>query len=313
MSEIDLSISIVNTNNWEYLHGCLNSIFHNLGKISFEVLVADNYSEDGSVENVEKLFPEVRLTKNTQRFGFAKNNNINIKASKGKYVLILNDDTVILPNTIEGVLPIFESNPDIGVIGCKMIGPAGQFQGSSARKFRTLFSEFIIETGLFRIFPQIYITPHAGLTEIDLPSEAGFFVRREVIDQVGIFDERFFMFGEGADWCQRIKKAKWRIVYYPDCQIIHYGGTTNRKSSIKMFIQFYKSTYLLFQKNHCIKGLTYRIMICMIFSLKRLYLSLLSLLSPSNRKHYYELKPYYDGLLDFFIIKFKNKDYPFAG
>ncbi len=308
---MDLSISIVNTSNWTFLKPCLESIYTNIKNISFEILVVDNVSDDGSSENIRVLFPDVILTRNAKRHGFAKNNNFNLQKASGRYLMLLNDDTLMLPGTIEKAIEVMDQNPEIGMLGCKMICPDGEYQKASARKFRTLLSELIIETGLFRLFPQIYITPGTELTEVDMPSEAGMMVRREVVNEVGLLDDRFFMFGEGADWCRRIKAAGWKIVYYAGCPVIHFGGTTNKRSSLKMYVQFYKSTYLFFQKESRFKSAVYRGLLMAVFGGKKVLLWVGAKISPGNKAHYEEMKPYYDAMLDYLLNRFHDADYPY--
>jgi len=273
--------------------------------------VVDNVSIDGSAEKIKTLFPQVILTENKERYGFAKNNNINIRKAKGSFIMLLNDDTLVLPDTFDKALAVFNLDRKIGVVGCKMIDPDGTIQKASSRKFRTLLSEFVIETGLFRIFPQSFIMPNSDVMEIDVPSEAGMILRREVIADVGLLDQDFFMFGEGPEWCRRIKKTGWKVVYFNDCPIIHFGGTTNKRTSEKMYVQFYKSTYLFFRKEKPIKGVIYRYMMTTIIVLKHSILWTLSLISSKFKAKYLHTKPYYDTLMGYFLNEFDSQDYPF--
>ena len=252
--KVDLSISIVNTSNWKYLDPCIDSIFNNVKTVEYEVLVVDNYSDDESAEKIKQKYTKVKLTENKKRYGFAKNNNINIKKAIGKYIMLLNDDTLVLPNSIEKAVSFLDNHPDIGVVGLKMISPNGEYQKSSARNFRSLISTVIGEIELFRRKIDTRFVNFAfdgrETVEIDIPLEAGMIVRKKVVDNVGCLDEQFFMFGEGADWCRRIKRAGWKIVLLLDCPIIHFGGTTNQRANLKMYLQSYKSTYLYFRKEN---------------------------------------------------------------
>ncbi len=310
-NKVDLSISIVNTSNWTYLKPCIESIIKNVTSFTYEILVVDNYSTDESPAKIKQNFPNVILTENTTRYGFAKNNNINIKKSSGRYILLLNDDTLILPNTLNHAINVLDMNPDIGIVGCNMIYPDGKYQTASARKLRTLLSEFIIETGLFRIWPQIYIEPKSELTDVDLTSEAGMMIRREVLETVGHLDEQFFMYGEGADFCRRVKESKWRIVLDRKCSIVHFGGTTNNRVNLKMLIQFYKSTYLYFYKASKIKGVVYRFMILILFYLKKLLLFFGSIFIPRIKQKYDDMKVYYDSIIDLMANRVLDRSYPF--
>lgn len=310
---VDLSISIVNTSNWTFLKPCIESIYKNVKGISFEILVVDNASTDGSTEKIRELFPEVVLSVNATKFGFAKNNNINLKKASGRYLMLLNDDTLMLPGTLEKAVNFLDSHGDIGVVGCEMVYPNGEYQRASARKFRSLYSEFLIETGLNRSVNYISIDRQdaAGFAEIDLCSEAGLIVRQEVVQQIGYLDEQFFMFGEGADWCKRIKRAKWKIVFLAGSQIIHYGDQTNKRVKVKMYLQLYKSTYLFLRKYSKIEGIVYRFFILEIFFLKKLLTRLLLIVS---RKDYGNNKvdkiEYYDALLELFARRIREENYP---
>jgi len=311
---IDLSISIVNTSNWKYLQPCLESIYENINGINIEVLVVDNDSDDGSFELIQSHFPEVILSRNPTKYGFAKNNNINLKKSSGKYLMLLNDDTLVKRGSLEAAINFLEQNKKVGMVGCKMIYPDGEFQKASARKFRSLFTEFLIESGLNRNAVYIKISdidPFQEI-EIDLASEAGMIIRKETFDQVGCLDERFFMYGEGADWCKRIKKAGWKIFFIPKSPIIHFGNISNKRTSLKMYLQFYKSTYLFFNKTSSIQGFIYRLFIIKIFTIKRIYayVSLLFLNGNAKEKKF-ELDKYYKALLEMFLFRISDDQFPF--
>jgi len=309
---LDLSISLVNTSNWELLKPCIESIYENVKGISFEILVVDNASTDGSVEKIKRYFPGVILSENVTKFGFAKNNNINIKKASGRYLMLLNDDTLMLPGTLEKVIHFMDNHTDIGVTGCEMVYPNGEYQVASARKFRTLLSEFLIETGMCRSWNYIHLNNNAAeFVDIDLCSEAGMIVRREAVEKVGYLDEQFFMYGEGADWCRRIKQSGWKIVFLPDTQIIHYGNQTNKRVKIKMYLQFYKSTYLFFRKESIIKANIYRLFILLAFLVKKLIANLNLLISTSDtKKILIEKMTYYDALLRLFHKRIHEEDYP---
>ena len=307
---IDLSISVVNTSNWAYLEPCLRSIFDSVRGIRFEVLVVDNFSSDGSAEKTRQSFPEVVLTENERRFGFAKNNNINLAKSIGRYVMLLNDDTIVLPGSLEAAVAYLDKNPDVGMVGCKMIDPDGQFQEVSARRFRTLLSTFLTETGIDRNYTGFHGFTGDRLLEIDLSQESGMVARREILDEVGFLDEQFFMFGEGPDWCRRIKKAGWRIVFLPEAKIIHFGNVTNKKMSLNMYLQAYKSTYLFFRKESALKGELFRAMIVGIYALKLMAHNMISLFSP-GRHGPSDDRTYYAALVRFMLGRPRDPRVPF--
>lgn len=311
---VDLSISIVNTSNWEFLRPCLESIEKNVIGISYEILIVDNLSTDGSVEKIKKNFPKVILSVNEKRFGFAKNNNINLRKSSGRYLMLLNDDTLVIPNSIEKAIHFLDCNSNVGMVGCRMISPDGNYQVASARRIRSLLSELLIETGIKRNINYFQIDNNIPTSEIeiDLPSEAGMIVRREAIIQVGLLDEDFFMYGEGAEWCRRIKRASWKIIFLPDTPIVHFGNVTNKRNSLGMYLQFYKSTYLYFRKDKKVKSNIYKYFIISIFNLKRIFV--LFTINFSNEKikaEKKELLKYYEPLISMFRYKLLDDQYPF--
>lgn len=317
---IDLSISIVNTSNWKYLEPCLVSIIETVKKSSYEILVVDNASDDGSAEYVKREFPHVILAVNERRYGFAKNNNLNLRSSHGRYLMLLNDDTIVLENALDNAVAYLDRNPDVGAVGCKMVNPDGTIQYTSARQFYTVLDALWIETGLSDRFKQSRVFSahtlghwnHNTLREIDFPLEAGMIVRSQVVAQVGLLDERFFMFGEGLDWCKRIKRAGWKIMFLPDCPIVHFGGATNRKSSIKMFIQHYKSVYLYFKKASVVQGFCYWFLILTIYSAKFGVIYLKRLMTGARDQASAESLTYYRALLDLMLFRLGDPNYPFA-
>lgn len=311
---VDLSISIVNTSNWAFLKPCIESIYENVKGITFEILVVDNASTDGSAEKIRDSFPGVVLSVNTTRFGFAQNNNINLRKASGRFLMLLNDDTLMFPSTLENAVQFMDGHPDIGMVGCEMVYPNGKYQVASARKNRTLFSEFLIETGINRRWNYIQPVPARGeeYVDIEMCSEAGMIVRREVVEQIGLLDEQFFMYGEGADWCRRIRQAGWKIAFLPGTRIIHYGDQTNKRVKLKMYLQFYKSTYLYFKKGNKLSGHLYRFFILLAFMIKRWFGKLAIFFSSSDEttKRFQDKMSYYDGLLDLFQNRLHQEDYP---
>jgi len=307
----DLSISIVNTSNWVYLEPCLNSIINTVQNIDYEILVVDNCSDDNSVEKIKANFPSVILSVNKSKYGFAKNNNINLRRASGRYLMLLNDDTLVQPNSLENAIMFLDDHPEIGGIGCKMIDPDGSFQRTSARRLRTLYFTILAETRINRQLNKLGTPEGNSIVEIELPQEAGMILRKEVIDDIGLLDEQFFMFGEGADWCRRIKNAGWKIVLYPNCSIIHFGGVTNKKTSLKMYLQTYKSAYLYFKKESKIKALIYRLFIISMYTMKSF---VIKFAKPKWKKKYssaHEMLEYYQALVTLMLNKVDDPNYPF--
>ena len=230
---MDLSIIIVNWNAKEDLQECLKSVYREIKSLSCEVLVVDNASSDGSADMVKKEFPGALLLMNQENVGFAKANNQAIHASTGKYILLLNPDTVVLDGCIIEMVDYMERHQEVGAAGCKILNPQREVEPfKSAKRFPTPFSKFCVDVHLDKLFPRIRIFGRFSMVEwdrtdareVDALSGACMFVRRTTIEDVGLLDERFFLLAEDVDWCFRIKQKKWKIEFNPKAQIIHTGG-----------------------------------------------------------------------------------------
>ncbi len=256
---IDLSISIVNYNAKDLLQQCLHSIFSNVDNLNIEVWVVDNASIDGSAEMVESMYPQVNLIKNSSNRGFIKANNQGLRKSNGRYVLSLNNDTIVLPGALSTMVEFMDSHPDAGAIGAKLLNPDGTLQ-LSCRDFPTysaaIFNRYSLLTKLFpnNKFSRKYLKTdwdHNDVREVDWVSGSCLLVRREVIETVGIMDEDYNMYVDDVDWCYRIWKHGWKVYYVPDAKIIHYigmGGT--HVNPPKMTIERHKSMYKFYKKHY---------------------------------------------------------------
>ena len=255
---MDLSIIIVNYNTSKLIIQALNSVYKNSKNINFEIIVVDNASKDDSVEMIKKHFPQVILIQNNENLGFSKANNIAIKRSIGEYILLLNSDTIVMEDTLEKMIKYMNDNPDVGASGCKVVLPDGSLDKACKRSFPTPQNALYNALKLDRLFPQSKVFGEYNLTyldeneihDVDCLVGAFMMVRREVIEQVGLLDEDFFMYGEDIDWCYRIKQAGWRIVYYPKTKIIHYKGGSSKKKNTKIIYEFHRAMYLFFEKHY---------------------------------------------------------------
>jgi GT2 family glycosyltransferase len=254
----DLSISIVNYNNKECLAACLDSVYSHPADVSFEIIVIDNGSCDGSVEFVKQAFPSVKVIGNSENRGFVKANNQGIRASGGRYLLSLNNDTIIKNGTLGGLVRFMQEHPDVGVCGPKVLNQDGTFQRQCRRSFPTLSSSLSYFLKLHKLFPRSeffgrYLMTHWDCDkggEVDSVSGCCLMVRREVIKKVGILDENFVMYGDDLDWCYRIKQAGWKVCYVPDVQIIHLGGQSSRRLSGKCIVLFYRAMAIFYRKHY---------------------------------------------------------------
>jgi GT2 family glycosyltransferase len=253
----DLSIIIVNWNTKDLLSQCIDSIKTHTKRISFETIVVDNFSSDRSAEMVEESFPDVRLIKNKQNRGFGKANNQGLAEADGKYILFLNSDIVVSEDCLDEVFDFMEQNPDIGASSCKLTFPDGTLQ-HSCRKFPDFKTFFLMLLGLRVFFPNMktfrdYLMldwDHSDLKEVDQIMGSFMFTRKDVLDQVGSFDERYWMYFEEVDLCLRIKKAGWKIVHYPYVSAVHFlSKSAEQWGEAKRIIEFQKSLLKYFRKN----------------------------------------------------------------
>ena len=258
---VNLSISIVNYNNKECLRNCLDSIYSHAPETSFEIIVVDNGSFDGSVEIVKEAFPSVNIIKNPENRGFVKANNQGIEACRGKYVLSLNNDTIIRDGTLGGLVGFMQEHPDVGVCGPKVLNRDGTLQHQCRRSFPTISSSLFYFLKLHRLFPRSehlgrYLMTHwegDDAAEVDSVSGCCMMVRREVIEKVGILDEDYIMYGDDLDWCYRIKQAGWKVCYVPDVHIVHLGGQSSRRVPGKCIILFFRAMVIFYRKHYAQK------------------------------------------------------------
>ncbi len=252
-----LSIIIVNYNVKHFLNQCLKSIQQAKNTLEIEVYVVDNNSVDNSVDMVKKEFPDVNLIENKKNVGFAKANNQAIKLSKGKYILLLNPDTIIQENTLTETIAFFNKNTQAGGVGVKMIDGKGHFLPESKRSFPTPSIAFYKIFGLSRLFPKSKIFGKYHLKyldkdevhEIDVISGAFLMTKKNLISKIGMLDEDFFMYGEDIDLSYRIQKSGFKNYYLPNTSIIHYKGESTKKTSVNYIYHFYNAM-VIFTKKH---------------------------------------------------------------
>lgn len=251
-----ISVVIVNYNVKEYLEQALLSLQRALKKYSHEIFVVDNASVDGSVQYIRKRFPEITLIANAENLGFGRANNVALQKVQGKFVVLINPDTVTQEDTFDKLLEFFEQQQDAGAATCKIINPDGSFSVDCRHSIPTPSIAFWKVIGLSKLFPRSKIFARYNLTYLDpdktypVPAISGSFmmIKKEVLDQVGLFDERFFMYCEDIDLCHRINQTPFKIYYVPTTQIIHYKGESTRKDNLDYVITFNKALYQFFQK-----------------------------------------------------------------
>jgi len=252
-----LSVIIVNYNVRAYLEQCLRTVSEAMKGIDGDVFVVDNLSTDGSVEMVREKFPAVKLIANQENVGFSRANNQAIRESHAEYVVLLNPDTVVGEDVFSKVIAFMDAHPKAGGLGVKMVDGTGRFLPESKRGLPTPSVAFYKIIGLTRLFPRskVFGRYHLGhLAEneaapIEILSGACMFMRKRTLDEVGLLDESFFMYGEDIDLSYRITLGGYENWYFPDARIIHYKGESTKKSSVNYVFVFYNAM-AIFAKKH---------------------------------------------------------------
>lgn len=252
----DLSVIIVSWNVCDYLRDCLTSLRASSPRSRIEAIVVDSASTDSTPAMVRSEFPDVHLIEPGSNVGFSRGNNLGMLASAGRYLFLLNPDTKVLEHTVDSMVAYLDKHPEIGVLGPQLLEPYGTVQ-PSRRRFPTLWTGIFESTWLQSMAPQRVLADYYmrdfrddEIVQADWLYGAAFVVRREVFEQLGGFDEGFFMYSEELDWHKRIKEAGWQVVYYPAAQVIHYGGKSSDKAVASRHIYFQTSKVRYFRKHH---------------------------------------------------------------
>ena len=252
-----LSVIIVNYNVKYYLEQCLESVRRASQGLPTEVFVVDNLSTDGSVEYLRERFPEVTFVANKENVGFARANNQAIRQSTGKYVLLLNPDTIVGEDTLHRFVEFMEAHPEAGGAGAYMLHVDGSFAPESRRGMPTPFVAFCKMSGLTALFPKsrLFGRYYMGyldereVNEIEVISGAYMMLRREALDKVGLLDEDFFMYGEDIDLSYRVVQGGWKNYFLP-VRMLHYKGESTVKNSYRYVYTFYEAMRLFFRKHY---------------------------------------------------------------
>lgn len=284
MTRAPLDVLVVNYNTAKLLQPMFDALRQSNSADLTRYLVVDNASADNSLERLESVCPEALLLVNENNVGFGRANNQLVEHLQGKYALLINTDAFVAADTLKKTLDYMEAHPDCGVLGVRLVGREGDLQ-PSCRYFPTPLNVFLSRTGLERFFPVVKRVDdmdwdHASVRECDWVPGCYYLIRREVIDQVGLFDPRYFLYYEEVDHCKRVKQAGWKVVYYPDTTVVHIGGESARtvvelnavsRQIPKMQIE---SELLYFRKHHGLPGLAlHMFLVCLgdlILALKAL-------------------------------------------
>lgn len=273
---LDLSVIVLNWNTCTLLEKALRSVLCQTGDFQLEVLVVDNASEDGSREMIRAQFPQVQLIVNSTNIGFGAGNNAALPHASGRYLLFLNSDTVVTDSALYGMVRFADASPDIGVVGPKLLNADSSLQ-YSCRRYPNLGAGFFRSTPLGRLFPNNRFATdylmtdwdHATTRDVDWVSGAALMIRRALVDQIGCFDEDYYMYCEDVDLCWRANHAeinnatsspapgedksaarRWRVVYYPEAIIYHLIGKSSDMAPTRMTYEFHRSQYLFYKKHY---------------------------------------------------------------
>lgn len=301
---MELSVVVVSWNICDLLVQCLASLVADAATLScptVEILVVDNASTDGTVARIRQQFPQVCLIENSKNVGFAQANNQGIRQSQGKFVLLLNPDTELKPGALQTMLDFMRANSQVGIVGSRLLNADGSLQ-TSCYPAPTLRRE------LWRLFHLDRFYPYGSYHMVDWdmsrprPVEAllgaCLLIRRQVLAEVGLLDEGYFMYSEEIDLCYRVRQAGWLLYWVPEAQIVHYGGQSTQQVATKMFLHLYGSKLRYFRKHYGrFSALLYKF-ILFTATLARLIVTPLALLEqPAQRRRHLRLAGHYGRLI----------------
>lgn len=279
---VDLTISIVNTNNRDFLKACLASIYETTQAVDFEIFVVDNCSIDSSAEMVQREFPEVHLLQNQRRLGYGANHNQVLHLVQGRYVGIFNEDIVLYTGALDRMVAFMDAHPDVGMVGPRILGQDGHVYTECARQFPSLWTELCDWTGLARLFPRSRLLSGMNMRywdynetrDVDCLLGACMVVRAETIREVGFLDERFVMYGEDIDWPYRMRQKGWRVVFLHTAEILHYKGQYKQQQPAELNVELFRGQYELFRKHRgAVYAGAYRVLMLFVALGKLLFIS----------------------------------------
>lgn len=288
-----ISVILVSYNTAEMSVEALNALFASQGEFTLEVFVVDNASKDDSVVRIKKAFPQVTLIENSVNVGFGRANNQVLDLVSGEYILLLNTDAFIQPDTIEKTIQYAESQYKCGVLGVRLIGRDGE-QQPSCRYFPTPFNLFAFRLGLTRWFPKLKMVDQVEwnpsiTAHCDWVPGCYYLIRKKVINQVGLFDPIYFLYSEEVDHCFAVKKAGWDVVYFADTSVVHIGGESAKSdgkvtnSGKQLSVLQAESELIYFRKNYGLFSSVLNILLVLLADFIQLIKDLIRLkISKSN-------------------------------
>jgi GT2 family glycosyltransferase len=256
-AQVTVSICIVTYKARDMLRDCLNSLAAST-RLDYEVIVVDNGSQDGVVEMLQSEFPSVKRIENNQNLGFTRPINQAMRLSLGKYLVLLNPDTLILPGALDTLVAFMQDHPQVGICGPKVLNRDGTLQKPCRRGESRPWAVLTYFSGLSRLFPKSKLFGEYLMSYMDEDethpvagvSGSCMLVRRETVNQIGYMDERFFAYQEDADYCYRARQVGWQIYYVPQARIVHFGGMGgSRVQPYRSIYQWHRSYFLFYRKN----------------------------------------------------------------
>jgi GT2 family glycosyltransferase len=258
MVVVDLSLCIVTFKAQALLRDCLLSIYQSPPAMSFEIIVVDNHSEDGTLEMLAQEFPQIIVMENLENAGYTRPMNQALRRAQGRYLVQLNNDTIIPPRTFDSLAAFMEAHPEVGICTPKLLSRDGSLQKQCRRGEARPWEVISYFFGLAKLFPKSrffggYLQSWYDENEthaVKAVSGTCMFIRREVIDQIGYLDERFFAYQEDTDFCIRAVKASWQVYYVHTAQITHYGGLGgSRVQPYRSVFEWHRSYFRYYHKN----------------------------------------------------------------
>jgi len=261
MSVPDISICIVNLNAKDYLRNCLRKIPQAAERLTWETIVVDNGSTDGSVLMIRQEFPHILLIANPENLGYTRPMNQALQSARGRYLVQLNPDTIPKPGAFLHLFNFMENNLQAGICTPKVLNRDGSLQYQCRRSAARPWDTITYFSGLSRLFPKSpffskYLMTYLAddkIAEVEAVSGSCMFIRREVIDQIGYLDEQFFAYQEDADFCFRARRAGWKIYYVPTAEITHFGGHGGSNTQPYRAIYEWHRSYFLYYRKHLAK------------------------------------------------------------
>ncbi len=311
---MDVSVIVVNWNTRDLLIECLESLIPEIKPFKAEIIVVDNASTDGSPAAIEKLFPQIKLIRNTTNLGFAKANNSGLDISTGKYICLINSDVKLLRDCIENMYKYMEDHQSIGILGPKILNPDFTIQ-PTCKEYPSLWNNFCSAVFFHKLFPSsklfsgelVHYFKYDSPRKCDIIVGTFWMVRKKALDTVGCLDENFFFYGEDVDWCKRFWSAGWEVVFFPGASAVHHSAASSAAAPIKYYIEQRRAKITYWEKHNGIISVLGIKLIVLLYQVTRIMSgSLLYIMLPSKRSSLsHKIKKSFECML--WMLNISNK------